>query len=65
MSNKLYDILKNISWFMPPVITFIGLIMKTWNIPYVEEVVISLSGLETMVCAIVKIANAKYNKKSK
>lgn len=63
MNNKLYDFLKNLSWFLPPIITFIGVVMKTWNIPYIEEVLITLSGFETMICAIVKIANAKYNKK--
>lgn len=63
MNNKFYDFLKNLSWFLPPIITFIGVVMKTWNIPYIEEVLITLSGFETMICAIVKIANAKYNKK--
>lgn len=65
MNNKLYDFLKNLSWFLPPIITFIGVVMKTWNIPYLDEVLITLSGFETMICAIVKIANAKYNKKNK
>ena len=65
MSNKFYDFLKNLSWFLPPIITFIGVVMKTWNIPYLDEVLITLSGFETMICAIVKIANAKYNKKNK
>ena len=65
MSNKLYDLLKNLSWFLPPIITFIGIVMKTWGIPYVEETLITLSGFETMICAIVKIANTKYKKKGK
>lgn len=63
MSNKTYDLLKDIALILPFVITFIVAILKIWNIPYATQIELSLLALNTLVASIVKIANKKYKKK--
>ena len=66
MSNKTYDLLKDIALILPFVITFIVAILKIWNIPYATQIELSLLALNTLVASIVKIANKIYkNKKGK
>ena len=62
MSNKVYDILKNIALIFPLVITFIIAVMKIWNIPYAVEIGLTLSALNTLIAGIVKISNTMYLK---
>lgn len=65
MSNKAYDILKDIALILPLVITLVGAIMEIWNIPYTEQVVLTLTAINAFVGGLVKIANTKYKKKNK
>lgn len=66
MSNKTYDLLKNIALILPAIITFIVAILKIWNIPYETQIELTLLALETLIASIVKISNKKYkNKKGK
>lgn len=63
MTNKTYDLLKNIALLMPIFNTFIGAIFKIWNIPYGIEVNLTLDAILVLVCSIVKISNKIYKKK--
>ena len=65
MSNKAYDILKDIALILPLVITLVGAIMEIWNIPYTEQVVLTITAINAFVGGLVKIANTKYKKKAK
>ena len=65
MSNKLYDVLKAIALFTPAIITFVAAIVEIWNIPYGAGICATLSAFNTLVAAIVVIANKNYKKKSK
>ena len=65
MSNKAYDILKDIALILPLVITLVGAIMEIWNIPYTEQVVLTLTAINAFVGGLVKIANTKYKKMAK
>ena len=65
MSNKAYDISKDIALIFPLVIACILTIMKVWNIPYAEEIGLTLTAIETLIAGIVKIANTKYKKANK
>ena len=65
MSNKTYDLLKNIALILPVIITFIVAIFQIWNIPYKTEVELTLLALESAVASIVKIQNKIYNKKKR
>jgi hypothetical protein len=64
MSNKSYDIVKDISLlWMPMIITFYGVISATWGIPYGEQILATLTGLNAALGAVVKYFKTKYDKK--
>ena len=62
MSNKTYDLLKNLCLIVIPLIAFISTICGIWNVPYTEQITGTLVALETFLGAIVKISNVNYNK---
>lgn len=65
ISNKTYDILKDVSLlWMPIIITFYGVISSSWGIPYGEPILATLAGLNAALGAVVKYYSAKYNKES-
>ena len=64
MSNKSYDVVKDISLlWMPIIITFYGVISATWGIPYGEQILATLTGLNAALGAVVKYFKSKYDKK--
>lgn len=65
MSNKAYDILKDIALIFPLVITLVGAIMKIWNIPYAVEVCATLTAINAFIGGLVAIANKLYILKKK
>lgn len=63
MSNKSYDVVKDISLlWMPIIITFYGVISATWGIPYGEQILATLTGLNAALGAVVKYFKTKYDK---
>ena len=65
MNNQIYDILKDVSLlWMPILITFYGVISATWGIPYGEQILATLAGLNAALGAVVKYFKAKYDKES-
>ena len=62
MSNKTYDILKQIALILPLIDTFVIAIMKAWNLPYAIEVGLSLTALNTLIAGIVQVENKIYLK---
>lgn len=62
MSNKTYDLLKNLCLIVIPLIAFVSTICGIWNVPYTEQITGTLVALETFLGAVVKIANTNYNK---
>ena len=62
ISNKSYDILKDIAlcWF-PLLMTFVGVVMTAWNIPYTEPVITTLAGINAFLGGLVKYYKAKYD----
>lgn len=65
MSNKTYDLLKNIALYLPVFIAFILAIFKIWNIPMATEVGLTLTSINTLVSGIVQVSNKKYKKGGK
>ena len=64
MSNKSYDVVKDISLlWMPIIITFYGVFSATWGIPYGEQILATLTGLNAALGAVVKYFKSKYDKK--
>lgn len=64
MNNKSYDVVKDISLlWMPIIITLYGVISATWGIPYGEQILATLTGLNAALGAVVKYFKSKYDKK--
>lgn len=63
MNNKVYDILKYMDLiFLPALLTFYGIIGKTLDLPYTQEVLIIGTGFITFLGTCLGISNYKYNK---
>ena len=63
MSNKQYDILKMIALILTPVLAFLASLTNIWNVPYAEQIVATLTALDTLIGAVVVIANKQYQEK--
>lgn len=62
MTNRDYDILKDIAlcWF-PGLMALVGVVMVAWEIPYSDQVLATLAGVNTFLGALVKYYKAKYD----
>lgn len=63
MSNKTYDTLKLVALVLTPVLAFLASVANIWNIPYSEQIVATLTGIDTLVGAIVVALKTAYDKK--
>jgi len=63
MSNKIYDVLKWIAlYFLPAVGTLYFALAGIWNLPYGEQVVGTITAIDTFLGVILGISTAKYKK---
>ena len=61
MSNKTYDILKDIALYvMPALATLILTLGGIWGIPYAEAIAATITALDTVLGAVLKISSNKY-----
>ena len=61
MSNKTYDILKWIAlYFLPALATLYFALAGIWNLPYGEQVLGTISAVDTFLGVILGLSNAKY-----
>ena len=62
MSNKVYDILKWIAlYFLPAAGTLYFALAGIWNFPCGEQVVGTITAVDTFLGVILGISNVKYN----
>ena len=64
MSNKQYDTLKMIALILTPVLAFLASLTNIWHVPYAEQIVATLTALDTLIGAVVVIANKQYQDKA-
>ena len=65
MSNKTYDILKWIAMVCLPAIgTLYFALAGIWGFPYGEEIVGTITAVDTFLGVLLGISSAQYNKKS-
>lgn len=65
MSNKVYDVMKWIAMYLIPAVgTLYFALAGIWNFPYGEEIVGTLTAVDTFLGVILGISTAKYNKQS-
>ena len=66
ISNKLYDILK---WLviivLPAAGTLYAALSTVWAWPYSEEIVTTITAVDTFLGAVLCISTATYNKEAK
>lgn len=63
MSNKVYDVLKWLALIvLPALATLYFAVAQIWGLPYGEQVVGTITAIETFIGAIVGISNITYNK---
>ena len=63
MSNKVYDVLKWIAmYFLPALGTLYFALSGIWGLPYGEEIVGTVTAVDTFLGVILGISSAKYNK---
>ena len=65
MSNKVYDVLKWIAmFFLPAIGTLYFALSGIWNLPYGEQVVGTITAVDTFLGVLLGISTAQYNKNS-
>ena len=63
MSDKVYDVLKWLALIvLPALATLYFAVAQIWGLPYGEQVVGTITAIETFIGAIVGISNITYNK---
>lgn len=63
MNNKLYDILKWIAQiFLPAIATLYFAIAGIWGLPYGEEIVGTITAIDTFLGVLLGISTYNYNK---
>ena len=63
MSNKLYDILKWIAQILLPAIgTLYFALAGIWNFPYAEQIVGTITAIDTFLGVLLGISTINYNR---
>lgn len=63
MSNKMYDVLKWVAMYLLPALgTLYFAIAGIWNLPFGEQVVGTITAVDTFLGVILGISSAQYNK---
>lgn len=64
MNNKVYDILKWIAMYLLPALgTLYFALASIWGLPYGEQVVGTITAIDTFLGVILGISSVKYNKR--
>ena len=65
MSNKVYDILKFIAQIVLPAIgTLYFALASIWGLPYGEQIVGTITAIDTFLGALLGISSSNYNSKN-
>ena len=65
MSNKTYDILKWVAqYLLPALATLYFAVAKIWGRPYGEEIVGTITAVDTFLGVLLGISTANYNKQN-
>ena len=64
MSNKVYDILKWIAMYLLPALgTLYFALSAIWGLPYGEQIVGTITAIDTFLGVILGISTTQYNKR--
>ena len=63
MPDKVYDVLKWIALIvMPAVATFYGVLSSIWGLPYGDQIVATITAIDTFIGALLGVSSYQYNK---
>ena len=63
MNNKIYDVLKWIAqYLLPSLATLYFAIAQVWGLPYGEQIVGTITAIDTFLGVILGISTVQYNK---
>lgn len=63
MENKVYDVLKFLALVvLPALATFYAAIAAVWGLPYAEQVVGTITAVDTLLGTLLKISSDNYKK---
>ena len=63
LSNKLYNILKWIAMYLLPAVgTLYFALAGIWGLPYGEQIVGTITAIDTFLGVVLGISSAQYNK---
>lgn len=63
MNNKTYDVLKWIAqYLLPALATLYFAISQVWGLPYGEQIVGTITAIDTFLGVILGISTVQYNK---
>ena len=66
MSNKVYNILKWIAMYLLPAVgTLYFALAGIWGLPYGEQIVGTITAVDTFLGVVLGISTAQYNKANK
>lgn len=65
MTNKQYDILKFVSLLIAPIAAFLASLVSIWGIPYGQQIVATVTAIDTLLGAIVVVAKTAHDKAEK
>ena len=60
MTNQQYDTLKTVALILTPVLAFLASLVNIWGFPHGEQIVATLTAIDTLVGAVVVATNRKY-----
>ena len=64
MNNKVYDVLKWIAMYLLPALgTLYFALSGIWGLPYGEQIVGTITAVDTFLGVILGISTAQYNKR--
>ena len=64
MSNKVYDVMKWIAMYLLPALgTLYFAIASIWGLPYGEQIVGTITAIDTFLGVILGISTVQYNKR--
>ena len=60
MSNRTYDILKQIALWAVPLSVFVASMGKVWGLPYAEQISATLAAVDVLIGAVVSVSARAY-----
>lgn len=60
MTNQQYDTLKTVALILTPVLAFLASLVNIWGFPHGEQIVATLTAIDTLVGAVVVVTNKAY-----